>query len=1031
MNPSAPFIKRPVMTTLAMLAILIAGLICFYLLPISSMPNVNFPTINVKVNLPGALPETMASTVALPLEKQFMAIPGLRLVSSNNILGNTTITLQFEIDKNIVVAAQDVQEAVSAAIPYLPINLPFGPVYRKVNPAEQPVIVLSLTSPTMPSYDLYTYGNTLIGQRISMLSGVSQVTIYGSVLAIRIQVDPAKLVNHNITLNEVAQAVHGQNVFLPTGILDGVIDAPIIAVNGELITTNDYEEMIVAFRDGAAVHVRDIGRAIASFQNNKINTQYIDENGIYPAVTVAVQKQLDANTVEISRGIHELLEELKGQLPAAIDIHVLFDRSLPVRAAIDDALYTLILALLLVAVVIFAFLGKLADTIIPILVLPMSVLGTFTVMYCLGFTLNNLSVLALILSMGFIIDDAVIVLENIIRHVEKGESPYAAAMEGSRQIGFTIVSMSLSLLAVFIPMLFMGGLIGKIFSEFAITLTAITIISGFISLTLTPMLCSRFIPRRNQNTEQKSRMERIADRINSAMTDAYRTLLEKVFNHEALVLMVGLACLIGTAFMFKYIPVDFVSDDDLGFLIISTEEREGGSSSRMLALENRFIDVIRNDPAVEALNSISSFNEYRKSINFVRLKPIGQRPPISTVIQRLYKKLNEIVGLQSFIKNMPLIDIAIGTQNRAAYQFSLQGVDANSIYRSARKLLAEMKADPMFQGVNSDLEIDSPQININILRDQASQYGFTAANIEQTFGYGYSGNLISLIRTAIDQYNVILELYPEYQALPTTFSDIWLRSPATAELVPLLATMQWSEGLGATSVNHINQFPAVTVSFNLAPGMPLETALTRLDELSQQHVEPGVSAIPVGAAQTFKESIKSSGYLLIITVFSIYIILGILYESFVHPITILATLPPAICGGLLVLLIFNLPLSMYSFLGIILLIGIIKKNGIMVVDYAIENTRHRGMPPKEAIIDACLVRFRPIMMTTLAAIFGVLPLALGISANAAARRPLGLVIIGGLCISQLITLFITPILYLGLENLSSRFFHNSEPSEQR
>ncbi len=1026
MNPSAPFIKRPVMTTLAMAAILFAGLVCYYLLPISSMPNVNFPTINVKSTFPGALPETMANSVALPLEKQFMAIPGLRIVSSNNTLGSTSIVLQFDIDKDMLTAAQDVQEAVTAAIPYLPPNIPYGPVYRKVNPAQQPVIILGVTSPTMPRYDLYTYANTLIGQRISMLEGVSQVTTFGSILAVRIQVDPAKLVTHDITLAEIATAVKLENVFLPTGQLDGNIEAPIISVDGEVIKAGDYDKLIVAYRNGTPVRIQDLGQAIENFQNNKILGQYVDANGAQPTVVLAIQKEPGANTVAIAEGIYKLMDQLKTELPAAIDTHIVFDHSIPVRTAISDAITTLVIALFLVVLVIYLFLGKIADTIIPSLVLPMSVIGTFVVMYALNFTLDNLSVLALTLAVGFIIDDAVVVLENIIRRVERGETPLNASLEGSREIGFTIVSMTMSLLAVFIPMLFMGGLIGKIFSEFAITLAAITIISGLIALTLTPMLSSRFIPPRSDKANEKAIMEKFANKFNSSMSNLYHRLLVKVFDHQVAVLSIGFLTLIATIYLFYYIPTDFVPNEDIGFFAIYTQEMEGGASARMLNYENRILQIIKDDPAVDDFVALSSINEWRKGLNYVHLKPQDQRPPINTVIQNLYQKLKQVEGVQCFIKNIPLIDLSIGQEARSAYQFALQGIHAETIYDSANKLLDKMRNDPMFQGVNSDLEIQTPQINVNILRDQASQYGLTAFDVENVFNLSYSGNLISLIQTPIDQYNVILELYPEYQREPATLNQIWLRSPLNEELVPLTATMQWTEGLGATSVNHINQFPSVTISFNLAPDIPLETALDKLNTYTQEVVAPGVSAKPIGAAQTFYESIKSSGYLLLLTIFCIYIILGILYESFIHPITILATLPPATFGGLLVLLLFGMPLSMYSFLGIILLIGIVKKNGIMIVDFALENIRLRGMAAREAIIDASLVRFRPIMMTTMAAIFGVLPIALGYGANAEARRPLGLVIIGGLLISQLITLFITPVLYLEFEKLSEKFGSNKK-----
>jgi len=625
------------------------------------------------------------------------------------------------------------------------------------------------------------------------------------------------------------------------------------------------------------------------------------------------------------------------------------------------------------------------------------------------------------LAVGFIIDDAVVVLENIIRRVEMGESPHEASLQGSKEIGFTIISMTLSLLAVFIPMLFMGGLIGKIFSEFAVTLSVITLISGFISLTLTPMLCSRFIPARNYADPKKSKMSKIADKVNHSLRNVYHRMLIKVFGHQWTALAIGLSCLIATFYLFTHIPTDFVPNEDVGFFVIYSQEIEGGSSYRMQDYENRINEILKNDPSIDRFVSISSVNEYRKALNFVKLKPQNERPPINNVIQKLYYDLNAVEGVQSFIKNIPLIDLAIGQESRAAYQFSLQGIHPESIYASARKLLTGMRQNPMFQGVNSDLEIDTPQINVDLLRDQAAKFGLTAAEIENAFSLSYSGNLISLIQTPIDQYNVILELDPKFQRNTKTFDDIWLRSTSTVDLVPLSSTIKWTEGLGATSVNHINQFPSVIISFNLAPDIPLEIALNQLSELTQELVPSDVYAVPIGAAQTFNESIKSSGYLLLITVFSIYIILGILYESFLHPLTILTTLPPATFGGLFVLYLFNMPLSLYSFLGIILLIGIIKKNGIMIVDFALDNIRVRGMQAKEAIIDACLVRFRPIMMTTVAAIFGVLPIALGVGANSEARRPLGLVIIGGLLISQLITLFITPILYLAMEELSARF----------
>ncbi len=1003
-----------------MIAIFVAGLVAYINLPISNMPDVSYPTINVKVTFPGALPETMGDAVALPLEKQFMGIPGLRLVYSTSTLGSTSIILQFEIDKDITTAAQDVQSAITVALPNLPPNLPFGPVYRKVNPAEQPIIYISLTSKTMPRTELYTYANTLIGQRISMLQGVSQVTTYGSIKAIRVQVDPEQLVAHDITLIELADAIELGNPILATGQLDGVVEAPIISVNGQMQHDFQYDDLIVAYRNGTPVRVSDLGKAIENFQNNKILTQFVDENGVQPSITLAIQKEPGANTVAIADAIYDLLASLHTEMPPAIDVHIVYDRSIPVRAAIHDATKTLVVALFLVVFVIFVFLGKFTETIIPSLVLPLSVFGTFIVMGALHFTLDSLSVLALTLAVGFIIDDAVVVLENIVRRVEEGDPPMQAAFEGSRQICFTIVSMTLSLIAVFIPMLFMGGLIGKLFSEFAITLTAITIISGMIALTLTPMLCSRFIPPREKGERQGSKMAEWSENLNQGMQKGYRRMLSSVLDHQRTALAIGVLCLVATVALFYYIPTDFTPNEDVGFFTIYTQSRQGGSSYRMQEFQNQVIDILRHDPAVESFISINAYTEYRKGLNFVHLKPIEQRPPIEKVIEKLNAQFTEIPGLQAFIKNIPLIDIAAGQENRASYQFALHSLYPDKLYPSARKLIEKMQGSPLFQGVFSDMEIDTPQLNVHIKRDKASSLGIDANDVENTFQLGYSGNLISVIQTAIDQYDVILELYPDLQRSTDTLNKIWLRSSISNELVPLDAVMEWSEGLGSSSANHINQFPSVIISFNLAPGVPLESGLSQIEKFSHEVVAAGVNAIPIGAAQTFNESIKSAGFLLLVTIFAIYIILGILYESFIHPITILTTLPPATLGGLLVLLVLDLPLSLYSFLGIILLIGIVKKNGIMVVDFALDNIRHKGLPPKEAILDASLVRLRPILMTTAAAIFGVLPIAMGLGANAAARRPLGYVIIGGLLLSQLITLFLTPILYLVMETWSEK-----------
>lgn len=1004
------------MTTLLMVSILFAGILAYLRLPISNLPNVNYPTITVTVSYPGLTPDVMAHAIALPLEKQFMAIPGAALVSSNNTLGSSSIVIQFNINKNMTEAAQDVQSAIITATPNLPPNLPYAPVYRKVNPAELPVVYIGLSSKTMRLNDLYTYANNFIGQRISMLSGVSQVTVFGSPLAIRIQVDPGKLVANDISLSELATAIALGNVNLPTGQLDGLVEAPNVSVAGQLVTAAEWDPLIVAYRNGTPLRIQDLGKTVESFQNDKIHVEYVDKDKTESTILLAIQKEPTANTVAISDSIYELLDTLGKELPPAVELNIFYDRSQSIRDSINDVRLTLIIAFILVVIVITLYLGKIADTIIPSLVMPMSIIGTFILMDWYQFTLDNLSLLALTLAIGFIIDDAIVVLENIVRRQELGENRLQASLQGSHQISFTIVSMTLSLIAVFLPMLLMGGLIGKILSEFAITLSAVTLISGAISLSLTPMLCSLFLPESNS----EGRLFRFSTKMNKKMRNGYARMLAKVIDNYYAAVFVGLLCLVFTVMLFYSIPTDFVPDEDAGFFVVYTQEMEAGSSIRMQKYEKEVADVLKAHPAVDKVIAMSSYSEYRKGQNLVSLKPYHDRSPIAEVIRELNESLAQIPGIQVFMRNVPLIDLTTGQESRGSYQLALQSIFADKVYPSAQKLIDAMQKDPHFEGVNSDLEINSPQINVSIMRDKASSLGITAADIENAFNFSYSYNYVTRIETAIDQYNVILELLDKYQMDSDVFNSLWMRSAISKDLVPMGAVAQWEEGLGASSINHIDQFPSVTINFNLASGVALEEALNRLEELEKELVDPVVMIQPIGAIQTYQESLKNAGFLLFIAIFAIYIILGMLYESFVHPITVLTTLPPAILGGLLTLWIFDLPLSMYSYLGIILLIGIVKKNGIMMIDFALDNIRTKDMSPRQAIYDAALVRFRPIMMTTVAAIFGALPIALGIGASAASRRPLGLVIIGGLLLSQLITLFITPSLYLVMEKVNKK-----------
>ncbi len=1016
MNLSEPFVRRPIMTTLLMVAILFAGILAYLRLPISNLPSITYPTINVSVSYPGMTPDVMAHAIALPLEKQFMAIPGATLVTSNNTLGNSSIVIQFNINKNMTEAAQDVQSAIITATPQLPPNLPYAPTYRKVNPAELPVVYIGLSSKTMRLNDLYTYANNFIGQRISMLSGVSQVTVFGSALAIRIKVDPGRLVANDISLSELAVQIALGNVNLPTGQLDGAVEAPNISVDGQLVTADVWDPLIVAYRNGTPLRISDLGKTVEGFQNDKIHVEYVDKDKSESTILLAIQKEPTANTVAISDSIYELLDALKGELPKAVELSVFYDQSISIRDSINDVKFTLLIALILVVIVITLYLGKLADTIIPSIIMPMSIIATFIVMDAYHYTLDNLSLLALILAVGFIIDDAIVVVENIVRRQESGEDRFQASLEGSRQISFTIVSMTLSLIAVFLPMLLMAGLIGRILSEFAITLSAVTLISGAISLSLTPMLCSRFLPQNNR----EGKLFKFSHNINTRMREAYGRMLNKVIDGYYLAALIGLICLVLTIWLFYIIPTDFVPDQDAGFFIVYTQEMEGGSSYHMENYEKQVAEVIKSHPAVDKVIAISSYSEYRKGQNLVALKPYDQRAPINDVINDLSINLAKIPGIQCFIRNIPLIDLATGQESRGDYQVAMQSIFADKVYPSAQRLIDAMQKDPTFLGVNSDLEINSPQINVSILRDKASSLGITAADIENAFNFSYSYNYITRIDTAIDQYNVILELYNQYQKGTDTFNSLWMRSSISDQLVPMGAVAEWEEGIGASSINHIDQFPSATIDFNLPTGVTLEQALDRLKELQAQVVDPIIQIQPIGAIQSYQESIKNAVFLLFLAIFAIYIILGMLYESFIHPLTVLTTLPPATLGGLLTLWIFDLPLSMYSYLGIILLIGIVKKNGIMMVDFALDNIRTKNMSSRDAIYDAALVRFRPIMMTTVAAIFGALPIALGIGASAEFRRPLGLVIIGGLLLSQLITLFITPSLYLVMEKINSR-----------
>lgn len=1019
MNLSRPFIERPIMTTLVMLVILVLGASAYRNLPVSNLPDVNYPTITVSVPFPGANPQIMANTVATPLEKQFMTIPGIKSVTSSNTLGSTSIILQFEIDKDIDLAAVDVNTAIVAARSQLPPNLPQEPTFKKVNPSSTPIVYIAVTSATMTAGELYEYANTFIGQRISIIEGVSQVVVYGSPSAVRAQIDPDLIASMGITQQDVATAIANENQYLSLGQFDGTYTSSTIYDNGGLPDAEAYRPLIVAYRDGAPVRLGDLGIVLDSLQNDRSSRRFINQNLDQTTVTLAVQRQPGANAVKVADAVHHLLPVLLKQLPGSLDLIVVFDRSQSIRESIKDVEFTLLLAFVLVVLVIFIYLGKLRETLIPSLAMPMSIVATFAWIYPLGYTIDNLSLLALTLAIGFIIDDAIVVLENIVRRVEGGESPYRASLEGSRQIGFTIVSMTLSLVAVFIPLIFMAGLVGKLFQEFAITLTIVTLMSGMISLTLTPMLCSRFIPAGKEL--HAGFLAVFSERFNEWMLSYYKRGLTWVLEHRKTMLMIGLASVLLSALLFKLLPTDFIPDDDIGFIIAYTEAEQGTSSEQMNLYHRQILDRLKGEPAINSISSNAATPQYRQGILFLNLVPRNQRQSVNELIQAYSKKLSTIAGVNVYFKSIPLIDLNIGSSARGAYQYLIQSLDSTELYKSAEALIEKMRLDPVFQSISTDLEIKTPQTNMEIHRDVAASLGIDALNFERSLLLGFSGNRISRIQTPIDQYDVILELNRDQQRDASSLNGVYLRSSTTDQLVPLSAIATWSHGVGPASVNHFAQFPAVTITFNIAPDIALSDALERLRALAAAAFNPKVTGDVKGTAESFEESINSMAWLLVVTVFVIYIVLGILYESFIHPLTILSTLPPAIVGALLTLYITGRPLSLYAFLGIILLIGIVKKNGIMLVDFALDNVRQKGEGAEKSIFDACIVRFRPIMMTTIAAIMGAVPIALGLGAGAESRRPLGLVIIGGMCVSQLITLFLTPVIYLYLERLNEKF----------
>lgn len=1021
MNPSRPFINRPIATSLLMIALLFSGFFAYRLLSVSSLPEVDYPTIQVSTFYPGASPEVTASSITAPLERQFGQMPGLNQMTSSSSTGSSIIILQFSLDMGLDVAEQEVQAAINAATSFLPTDLPIPPVYSKVNPADTPIITLALTSQTMPLRDIQNYADTRLSQRIAQLTGVGLVSISGGQRpAVRVQANSDSLAAYGLNLEDLRTAIANSNINAAKGSFDGPQLSYIINSNDQLFTSSDYKPLIIAYRNGAPIRLSDISNVKDGVENSKLAAWM----NTTPAVIVNVQRQPGSNVIAVADRVKNLLTQFTATLPAALNISILTDRTQTIRASVSDVQFELMLSVVLVVLVIFLFLRNLPATFIPSVAVPISLISTFGAMYLLGFSLNNLTLMALTIAAGFVVDDAIVMIENISRYTEIGDPPLEAALKGSAQIGFTIMSLTVSLIAVLIPILFMREIIGKLFREFALTLSVTILISAFVSLTLTPMLCSRILRRRQP--DQMNRFERISGNALNNIINRYSNSLRWVLDHQGLTLIVAIITLCFTLLLFYFIPKGFFPIQDTGVIQGISDAPQSISFQAMSERQQALSKVVLQDPAVQNLSSFIGIDGINTTLNsgrmLITLKTLSERDAsASEVIRRLQSKLTEVKGIQLYMQ--PVQDITIDNRvTRTQYQFSVGGANSDEVTKWTNLLINKLKTISIVQDVASDLQNSGLQTKVFIDRDTASRLGITAATIDNTLYDAFGQRQISTIFTQSNQYRVVLETLPKFQLTPASLNQVYINSSTNSRPIPLSVFTTISEGMGPLVINRQGQFPVATISFNLAPYASLGDAIKAINQAKEDiQIPPSIETSFEGSAKVFQNSLANEGWLMVAAILVVYIVLGVLYESYIHPITILSTLPSACVGALLALMLVGSELSVIALIGIILLIGIVMKNAILMIDFALEQERKYNKSPRDAIYEACLLRFRPILMTTMAAMLGAVPLAFGWGMGAELRRPLGIAIIGGLAISQLLTLFTTPVIYLAFDRVSREF----------